>query len=104
MADDDRLNRRGQKTVRQRIHLHLQQGPQDVRGLSRQLKISEKDILAHLKHVSLSARQQGQKLIVTPSICCKCGFTFKTRQRLTKPSRCPNCHGTYLTSPAYEIK
>lgn len=77
---------------------------QDARSLSQQLKISEKEVMVHLPHIDLSARNQGRRLIIRPSSCLSCGFTFKDRKRPTKPSRCPRCKESRITSPSYRIK
>ncbi|MGD9209918.1 MAG: transcriptional regulator, partial [Desulfobacteraceae bacterium] len=69
------------KTIRQKIYILLQEDKQDARSLSQQLRISEKEILEHLSHVSQTARKRGQKLIITSSSCLSCGFIFKGRNR-----------------------
>jgi predicted Zn-ribbon and HTH transcriptional regulator len=91
-------------TVRQRMHTLLVKREQDIRSLSQQLGISEKEVMEHLPHLVHSARRHDQRFVIVPSTCRSCGFTFKNRKRLTKPGRCPRCKATYLTSPVYRIK
>ncbi len=94
----------GGRTIRQRMYDLLLQDDQDVRTLSQQLRISEKEVLTHLSHVALSARKQNQQIIISPSRCLKCGFNFKKRKRPSKPSRCPQCRSTYLELPLFRIR
>lgn len=91
-------------TVRQRMYALLAKREQDARSLSQQLKISEKEVMEHLPHLIRSTHRQGQRLVIIPSTCRSCGFTFKDRKRLTKPGRCPRCRATHLTPPAYRIE
>lgn len=98
------LNASEEGTLRQKMFLLLQKERQDARSLSQQLKIPEKEVSAHMTHVAISARQRGQKLRIISSECFKCGFSFKHRNRLTKPSRCPRCRGTHISAPAFEVR
>ena len=92
------------ETVRQRMYALLAKGELNARSLSQQLGISEKEVMDHLPHLVRSTHRQGQRFVIVPSTCRSCGFTFKDRKRLAKPSRCPRCKATYLTPPAYRIK
>lgn len=90
-------------TIRQQIIDLLSRDACDVRELSQALHISEKDVNAHLPHIHKSVTSQNRKLEVIPASCSECGFTFKDRKRLTKPSRCPKCRGQRIQSPRYRV-
>ncbi|MFW5640725.1 MAG: transcriptional regulator [Thermodesulfobacteriota bacterium] len=90
-------------TIRQQIIDLLTQESYDVRELSQALRISEKEVASHLDHVNKSVASQKRKLQVNPATCAECGFTFKDRKRLTKPSRCPKCKSQRIQSPRYRV-
>ena len=72
-------------------------------GLSRILRISEKEVIAHLSYVSRTVSRNGQTLAVLPFRCLSCGFVFKNRKRYTRPGRCPKCKKTHIETPIYGI-
>ena len=82
----------------------LRQGPLSAKELSRALAIREREVYEHLIHVRLSlAATQGQRLVVEPAYCLGCGFTFKKRERLRVPSRCPVCRGSHVAEPRFSV-
>jgi transcriptional regulator len=92
-----------QATIRSALREALRDGPFTARELSARLGIPEKDVGHHLEHLTRSLRQTGDRLEVEPSRCLACGFTFKDRARLSRPSRCPRCKGERLSSARYRI-
>jgi hypothetical protein len=92
------------QTVRQAIMSILKQQSSTARELSFYVKVSEKEIYEHLNHIRKSKDRNKFKLIVAPGSCRKCGFAFKKRERITKPGRCPLCHGELLEEPNFSIK
>ena len=92
------------KTTRQRMRELLLQNDQDLRSLSQQLSLAEKEVLDHLHHLELSVRKRNQKLVILPSYCLKCGFSFTKRKRFSKPGRCPRCRSTYIEPPVFRIR
>ena len=97
----DSLNQ--QETVRQQIIGFLKEGPATALDISQHVHISEKEVYGHLAHVKKSVASRGEKLMIHPAKCLKCGFVFKERKKFRSPSRCPDCKATYLQKPAYEI-
>ena len=91
------------KTVRQAIFEELLGGVKTVRELSQSLRIPEKEVLTHLRHIEQSARQKGYKFIMKPSECISCGFVFEKRERAKKPSRCPKCKKEFITNPGFAL-
>ena len=71
--------------------------------LSKALGIGEKDVYAHLPHVSHTAKASGKTLIIIPSECETCGYEFSERKRFTKPGKCPTCRGTHVRKPQFKI-
>ncbi len=48
-----------------------------------------------LNHLPRSLKHTDYKAVVEPARCRSCGFEFSI-EKLSKPSACPECHGTWL--------
>jgi hypothetical protein len=81
----------------------LRQGPRTARELSAHVGIPEKQVAGHLEHLARSLRAGGERFQVEPAGCQDCGFVFKKRDRLTRPSRCPVCRSEHLDAPRFRI-
>jgi predicted Zn-ribbon and HTH transcriptional regulator len=90
-------------TIRQEIIDLLSAGELGLRELSQELRVSEKDILPHLKHIDRSMRTKGKRVIIRPARCLGCGFVFRGRSRYTRPGKCPLCRSTHIDNPSYRI-
>jgi len=75
-----------------------------AKELSVMVGLSEKEVLDHLAHIRRSSRPKEQSLTVTPAVCKVCGFVFKKRERLTRPTRCPMCKGERIAEPLFSFK
>jgi len=97
---EERADFRQQKplTTRQEIAEALERGSLDLREISQIFCIREKEALDHLQHIARSAR-----LRMEPAVCQRCGFSFKKRERLNTPSRCPLCKSESISPPRYQI-
>ncbi|MDP9131559.1 MAG: transcriptional regulator [Nitrospirota bacterium] len=73
--------------------------------LAQLLEIPERQVEDHLAHiVKTIARDPTRTFLLEPSECQECGFAFRDRTRLTRPSRCPRCRSETITSPRYGIR
>lgn len=90
-------------TIRQKIVSLLEQEHLDARTLSSLVSIREKEIYPHLAHIRRSLKARGRQLVITPYRCRLCGFTFKTRDRLTPPGRCPQCRQGSIEPALFRI-
>jgi predicted Zn-ribbon and HTH transcriptional regulator len=90
-------------TLRAQLGDLLREGRFTARDLSARIGISEKDVTQHLEHLARSAKERGERLEVEQPECVDCGFVFKDRTRLTRPSRCPRCKGERVAPPRYGI-
>ena len=90
-------------TIRSKLRQVLGEGPLTARELSARVGISEKEVAGHLAHLARSLRQSGERLRVEPTRCLACGFVFKDRTRLDKPSRCPECKSERLAPSRFVI-
>ena len=90
-------------TIRQKIIDLLSRQEMDVRQLSGQVGIQEKEVIEHLSHIARSLAVKGKKLTIRPAECLLCGYVFEKRQRFTRPGRCPRCKKSHLQSPGFYI-
>jgi transcriptional regulator len=89
-------------TLRQLIMAELEKNLMTVRELSKAIRISEKEVIAHLEHVARSIKPH-KRLMIEPPTCNKCGFVFADRHRFSTPSRCPKCRHEGIHPPAFKI-
>lgn len=93
-----------ERTLRQRIIELLTDTRMTTDQLAQRLGIPERQVEEHLPHVVKTvARDRSRQFILEPSICLDCGFMFRDRTRLTRPSRCPQCRSEGISSPCYRI-
>jgi transcriptional regulator len=93
-----------QRTLRQRIIEILTDTRVTTDQLAPILGIPERQVEEHLAHVVKTlARDRSRRFILEPSTCLDCGFMFRDRTRLTRPSRCPHCRSEGISSPKYHI-
>ena len=93
------------RTVRQQITDLLMESRRSSYQLAQLLGISERQVEDHLSHVVQSvARDRTRRFVLEPSACSDCGFVFRDRKKLTKPSRCPSCRREGVTTPRYGIE
>jgi predicted Zn-ribbon and HTH transcriptional regulator len=92
-----------QATVRAALRQALQAGARTARELSGTVGVPEKQVAAHLEHLARSLKAAGERLRVEPARCLDCAFTFRKRDRLSRPSRCPVCRSERLDAPRFAI-
>lgn len=92
------------ETIRQQIIRILQDGFYDVRKLSQELSIMEKEVYNHLEHIQLTLRSLNKKLVIKPASCLSCNYVFKDRKKITPPGHCPKCKKTHIERPLYSIE
>jgi len=64
--------------------------PRSVSSLAREAGVSRGDVEDDLRHMIRSARAAGHRVVIEPARCRACGFVFG-EEKLSKPSRCPEC-------------
>ena len=89
-------------TPRQAMKELLAEHPRSSLELSQLLSLSEKEVLDHLAHLA-RAPGPGRQFRVIPAVCKHCGFVFKKRDRLTRPSRCPLCQHESISRPRFAL-
>jgi transcriptional regulator len=92
------------QTIRQRLIGLLSGSKFSSYQLAQLLGIPERQVEDHLQHVLKSiARDRDKRFVLEPSCCQDCGFVFRNRQKLTRPSRCPRCRSESISGPRYGI-
>jgi len=89
--------------VRGQLASALRRGPATARELSAEVGIREKDVAEHLAHLSRSLAARGERLEVVAASCIACGFSFRSRERLTRPGACPRCRSTRIDPPVFRL-
>ena len=93
-----------ERTVRQRMIELLTDTRLSSYQLAQLLGIPERRVEEHLPHiVKTVARDRTRRFELDPSACSDCGFVFRDRTKLTRPSRCPTCRSEAVTAPRYGI-
>lgn len=90
-------------TVRAKLRGELLPGFASAKQLSMRLGVPERDIAQHLLHLDKSIRRDGERLEVAPATCLSCGFVFRKRDRLTRPTGCPMCRGERIDAPRFRV-
>ena len=81
----------------------LHDKPMSVTQIARLVKESPDDVADDLEHLFLSLKHTEYSGAITPARCRKCGFEF-AKDKLRKPSKCPECRSTWLTEPRVSIE
>jgi predicted Zn-ribbon and HTH transcriptional regulator len=93
------------RTSRQRIKDLLFVTPLSARRIAEIVGMSERQVEDHLSHIVKSvAQDRTLKFVLDPPACKDCEFVFRNRERLTRPSRCPQCRSEAITEPRYSIE
>lgn len=91
------------RTVRQRIISILEDQRLSARDLSAEAGVSEKEVYEHLRHIQKTADKKDFALLIDPPECKRCGFSFKKREKLKRPGKCPVCRKESITEPLFKI-
>src|SRR5262249_23730564 len=82
--------------------LLLLDNPLRLSEIARLYDVPLKEVLDDVKHLRKTLKQSAYRLDVTPAECRKCGFVFFT-EKVSKPSKCPQCWSTWLEEPMVQI-
>lgn len=89
------------KTRRQRLMGLLERDAFDVEELAETLMLQVRTVLDDLEHVRHSA---GDDFTIVPPECRNCGFVFRKRDKIKRPSRCPECKDERIDGPWFTIE
>ncbi|MGH7228502.1 MAG: transcriptional regulator [Nitrospiraceae bacterium] len=92
-------------TIRQLIMQSITGTLYSSRQLAELVGVPERQVEDHLTHITKSvARDRTRRFVLEPSRCRDCGYVFRERTRLTRPSRCPRCRSEAISPPRYGIE
>jgi transcriptional regulator len=77
--------------------------PMTVSQIARLVDESPGRVADDLSHLFRSLKHTEYKAIVEPARCRACGFEF-SKEKMTKPSKCPECHSTWVLEPKIGIQ
>jgi hypothetical protein len=89
-----------QETERQRIMALLTTERLSAKEISEQVRISEKQVVEHLEHIRQARRGF---FVIFPPCCLSCGFTFRKREKLKGPGKCPVCRSEHIAQPEFTL-
>lgn len=77
--------------------------PRVLPELASELELTPRELADDVAHLLRSLRYTDFEAIITPAQCRKCGFRFGA-DKLRKPGKCPQCHGSWIAAPEIEIR
>ncbi len=77
--------------------------PRTISSIAHELGMTRDEVEDHIRHLVKTARTAKQTVTVESARCRSCGFRF-SKDKITKPSKCPECGGTRLYEPLIQIK
>ncbi len=89
-------------TRRGEITALLEKEALSVQQLADRFQTIPPDIIEDLEHIKKSIKPK--RLIVIPARCEDCGFMFKEREKIKRPSKCPKCRSERIFSPLFKVK
>lgn len=81
----------------------LQNNPLGITDIARYMGVPPKEIEDDIEHLMKTLKHSEYRLLITPAKCKKCGFTFH-KDKFHRPGKCPQCHGTWINEPQFEIR
>ena len=89
-------------TRREEIIEILGKEEKSAQEFANHFKVELFEILEDLNHIRHSVRPK--KLAIMPAQCKKCGFKFKERSKVKKPSKCPICKSEWILAARFRIE
>ena len=77
--------------------------PTSISEIARSVDESPGQISDDVAHLLRSLKHMDYKAVIEPAKCRACGFVF-SEGKLNKPSKCPECRGTWITEPRIAIE
>ncbi len=88
-------------TRRQEIIKILEKEQISAQDLANQYKVELWEIVEDLEHIKKTVKQ---RLKVHPAQCKMCGFLFKERSKIKRPSKCPRCRHERIEAALFKIE
>ncbi|HDQ59867.1 MAG TPA: ArsR family transcriptional regulator [Candidatus Woesearchaeota archaeon] len=92
------------QTRRKEIMGILEKQEMTLKQLAEHFAITPKEISEDLKHISQTIKAGHKKLVQRWAVCNSCGFVFKERKRLSRPTKCPECRSEDISEQKFSIQ
>lgn len=89
-------------TRRQEIITLLEKEERSAQDLANHFRMELKFIVEDLLHIKRSIKPR--KMVILPAQCKGCGFIFKERSKIKRPSRCPKCKHERIQESLFRIQ
>ncbi len=89
-------------TRRQELIKLLEQGEWSLQHLANHFKLSVAELLPDFYHIKRTIKPR--QIVVKPAVCRNCGYVFRERSKISKPSKCPKCKSEWIESQRYTIR
>ena len=80
----------------------LLDNPLRLSEIARLYDVPLKEVADDVAHLRKTLKSSAYRLDVVPAECRNCGFIFSA-EKLSKPSKCPQCRSTWLDEPVVQI-
>lgn len=90
-------------TRREEIIEMLKKGAMSAQDIANIYKTIAKDIEEDLHHIAKTIKPDFE-LKMYPARCVACGFEFKERSKIKRPSKCPKCKNESIEAPVFKIE
>ncbi|HEX2733020.1 MAG TPA: hypothetical protein VHM70_15530 [Polyangiaceae bacterium] len=74
-----------------------------AKDLSAELRLAEKELPELILKLSHTLRRENVELQVEVARCIACSFAFNSRERFSRPSRCPQCRSERIAAPRFRL-
>jgi predicted Zn-ribbon and HTH transcriptional regulator len=76
--------------------------PMSITQIARSVGEPPGQVADDLGHLLRSLKHTAYRAAIEPARCRACGFEFSD-EKLNKPSKCPECHSTWVLEPRIAI-
>ena len=81
----------------------LSKEPISLQHQANQFRVEMREISDDVEHIRQSIKGKAD-LVMQPAQCRQCGYVFKERSRVKRPSRCPRCKHERIMPPLFSIR
>ena len=90
-------------TRRQQIMEMLREEPISLQHLANFFRVEMREISGDVEHIKRTLKGKAD-LIMQPAQCRQCGYVFRGRSKIKRPSRCPKCKHERIIPSLFSIK
>lgn len=88
-------------TRRQEITALLKEHKVSMQELANKYKVEMSELTEDIEYIRFSFKN---KFRMEPAVCNYCGFVYREREKIKKPSKCPMCKHEDIVPPLFWIE